>query len=212
VLLCADFWSAYEGMPPSSSSEELQRGVVESHGGSVQPELNFGASDFSEYWQMPDFDPPPAASQVAEKPPSGKGKLLGINKLLPILPASAAELPNFSSTYVTASETHVTALTITCSRSEDGAKTVQAALMNYAGGKLHQEVMSGTWKPCTEDCKQDSCVQCSARRQQPQRKVAKGSRSGFVFVFLLGAVSALIWFLLLRGTWRIAQTMYNVIL
>jgi hypothetical protein len=214
--LGADVWSSYEGMPPSSSSDEdLQRAVIESQGGTSEPELNFAstASDFpAHYWQMPDFDPPPAASQVAEKPSSGKGKLSGINKLLPILPASAAELPNFSSTYVTASDTHVTAFTITCSCSENGAKTVQAAVMNYAGGKLHQEVMSGTWKPCIEDCKQDSCVQCSARRQQPQRKVAKGSRSGFVFVFLLGAVSALIWFLLLRGTWRIAQTMYNVIL
>ena len=199
-------------MPPPSSSEDLQRAVVRSQDGTSQLELNFSSSapDFpAYYWQMPDFDPPPAP-QVAEKS-SGKEKLSGINKLLPILPASAAELPNFSSTYVTASDTHVTAFTITCSCSENGAKTVQAAVMNYAGGKLHQEVMSGTWKPCTEDCKQDSCVQCRSRRQ-PQRKVAKGSRSGFVIVFLLGAVSALIWFLLLRGTWRIAQTIFNVIM
>ncbi|KAG0583714.1 hypothetical protein KC19_3G157600 [Ceratodon purpureus] len=204
VVPDSDFWSNYEGMPPSSSSED-QGGNFQ-----LQPELNF-SSGASPGYSWPDFDPPPASPQVAEKP-TEKGKFLGINRLLPILPASAAELPNFSSTYVTASETHVTALTITCSCSENGAKTVQAALMNYTGGKLHQEVMSGTWKPCTEDCKQDSCVQCSARRQQPQRKVAKGSRSGFVFVFLLGAVSALIWFLLLRGTWRVAQTMFNAIM
>jgi hypothetical protein len=214
VVPDSDIWSTYEGMPPSSSNEDLQRAVVGSQAGTSQPELNFPstAPDLPpHYWQMPNFDPPPASSQV-DKKPFGKGKLSGINKLLPILPASAAELPNFSSTYVTASDTHLTAFTITCSCSENGAKTVQAAVMNYAGGKLHQEVMSGTWKPCTEDCKQDSCVQCTARRQQPQRKVAKGSRSGFVYVFLLGTVSALIWFFLLRGTWQIAQTMYNVIL
>ncbi|KAG0583722.1 hypothetical protein KC19_3G158200 [Ceratodon purpureus] len=214
VVPDSDIWSTYEGMPSSLSSEDLQRAVVGSQAETSQPEFSFPspAPDFpAHYWEMPDLVPPPTSSQIAEKP-AGKGKLSALNKLLPILPASAAELPNFSSTYVTASDTHVTAFTITCSCSENGAKTVQAAVMNYAGGKLHQEVMSGTWKPCTEDCKQDSCVQCSARRQQPQRKVAKGSRSGFVFVFLLGAVSALIWFLLLRGTWRIAQTMYSVIL
>ena len=198
-------------MLPSSSSEDPQRAVIESQGGTLQPELNFssGASDFSSGFSWPDFDPP-APSQVAEKP-SGKGKFLGINKLMPILQASAAELPSFSSTYVTASDTQLTALTITCSCTENGAKTVQAALMNYTGGKLHQEVMSGTWKPCTEDCKQDSCVQCRSRRQ-PQRKVAKGSMSGFVFVFLLGVISALIWYFLLRGSWQIAKTIYKVIM
>lgn len=206
-------------MLPSSepSGEDLQRdGSVPSESNvASSPELDFPGSY---YWQMPDFVPPPDSKQQKlqqpQQPSSSGGKLSAkINKLLPILPASAAELPSFSRTYVNASDTHVTAFTITCSCSENGAKTVQAAVMNYAGGKLHQEVMQGTWKPCTEgDCKQDSCVQCKVRRQQPPRKVARGSWSGFVFVFFLGVVSALIWFLLLRGTWRIAQTMYNVVL
>jgi hypothetical protein len=209
-----DFWSPwpnFDGAQPSSSGEDAQPGAVQSLDGSLPPEFNsasLAAEASADQWQIPDFVPP-ALPQDPEKP---SGKLSRLNRLLPILPASAAELPSFSSTYVTASDTQVTALTITCSCSENGSKTLQAAVMNYAGGKLHQGVMTGTVKPCSEDCKQESCVQCSSKRPPHQRKVAKGSRSGFVFVFLLGVVSALIWFFLLRGTWRIAQTMFKVIL
>ncbi|CAM6032652.1 unnamed protein product [Sphagnum compactum] len=48
------------------------------------------------------------------------------------------------------------------------------------------------------NCKQLACGTCSAKRS-PTRQLAKGSKSGFVFVFLLGAVSALCWFFMLRG-------------
>ncbi|CAK9233014.1 unnamed protein product [Sphagnum jensenii] len=48
------------------------------------------------------------------------------------------------------------------------------------------------------NCKQLACGTCSVKRS-PTRQLAKGSKSGFVFVFLLGAVSALCWFFMLRG-------------
>jgi hypothetical protein len=208
----------YTGMIPTSDStsrEDLQGAMVPTE---TSAELDFPGSY---YWEMPaDFAPPDSKPQKQQPSSSTAGGKLSsaINSLLPILPASAAELPSFSRTYVNASDTHVTTFTITCSCSETGAKTVQAAVTNFAGGKLHQEVVKGTWKPCTDgDCTQGStCAQCNPKKplqqQQRNKPVAKGSRSGFVFVFLLGIVSAVIWFLLLRGTWRIAQTMYNVVL
>jgi len=207
-----DFFSNYEGMLPSSSSREDPQRAVD---GSLPSKLDVSSPaaelDFpaSYYWQMPDFVPPAPPDSKQKQPSSGKLSA-ALDKLLPILPASAAEMPSFSRTFVKASDTHVTTFTITCSSSENGAKTVQAAVVNYGGGKLQQEVMS--WKPCTaENCKEECCLR--RPQQQPlQRKVAKGSWSGFGFVFLLGVVSALIWFLLLRGTWRIAQTVINVVL
>lgn len=207
-----DFFTNYEGMLPSTSSREDPQRAVD---GSLLSELDVPSPaaelDFpaSYYWQMPDFVPPAPPDSKQKQASSGKLSS-ALNKLLPILPASAAEMPSFSRTFVKASDTHVTTFTITCSSSENGAKTVQAAVVNYGGGKLQQEVMS--WKPCTaENCKEECCLR-RPQQQQLQRKVAKGSWSGFGFVFLLGVVSALFWFLLLRGTWRIAQTMINVVL
>jgi hypothetical protein len=207
------FLTSEENFAPRLSLPDPQRAGVHHHRGSLQPDVIPPlAADSTYSWQQPDLSPPPPLKTLKPAADSSKSsKLSGINSFMPILPASAAELPGFSSTYVTATETHLTAFTITCLRSEDGAKHVQAAVTDYAGGKVHQEVVSGTWTPCTDDCKQQGCAQCGLRRR-PQRQVTKGSRSGYVFVFLLGAVSALVWFLLLRGTWRVAQHMYNTIL
>ena len=207
------FLTSEENHAPQSSLPDPQGAGAHRHGGNLQadvvPPL---AIESTQSWQQPDSSPPPPLKSLKSVADSSKSsKSSGINNFMPILPASAAELPSFSSTYVTATETHLTVFTVTCMRSEDGAKHVQAAVTDYAGGKVHQEVLSGTWKPCTADCKQAACDQCGPRRQ-PQRQMIKGSRSGYVFVFLLGAVSALFWFLLLRGTWRVAQHMYNLIL
>ncbi|CAM6037522.1 unnamed protein product [Sphagnum compactum] len=102
------------------------------------------------------------ASEQTSKGLEGFFHLLGS---FPTLPASAAECsqagvasPSFSSISVTATDTHLTTFTITCSRSNQGTQ--------------------------------------------------HGSNSGFVFVFLLGAVSALCWFLLLRGIWRVLFERY----
>jgi hypothetical protein len=142
----------------------------------------------------------------------------------PALPASAAEYSqaraassSFSSISVTATDAHLTTFTITCSCSNKGMKRVHAAVTSghaaaAAGTKLYKGVITtGSHKPCRGDCKQLSCVSCSGQTL-PTRRLVRGSSSGFVFVFLLGAVSALCWFLLLRGVWRVVHLMCDAIL
>jgi hypothetical protein len=140
----------------------------------------------------------------------------------PALPASAAEYSqagaassSFSSISVTATDAHLTTFTITCSCSNKGMKRVHAAVTSghaAAGTKLYKGVITtGSHKPCRGDCKQLSCVSCSGQTL-PTRQLVRGSNSGFVFVFLLGAVSALCWFLLLRGVWRVVHLMCDAIL
>ncbi|CAM6002826.1 unnamed protein product, partial [Sphagnum balticum] len=66
---------------------------------------------------------------------------------------------------------------------------------------------AGVASPSVSSISELSCVTCSSSQQQlPTRQLVKGSNSGFVFVFLLGAVSALCWFLLLRGIWRVVHS------
>jgi hypothetical protein len=142
----------------------------------------------------------------------------------PALPASAAEYSqagaassSFSSISVTATDAHLTTFTITCSCSNKGMKRVHAAVTSghaaaAAGTKLYKDIITTELhKPCTGDCKQVSCVSCSGQTL-PTRRLVRGSNSGFVFVFLLGAVSALCWFLLLRGVWRVVHLMCDAIL
>ncbi|CAK9878406.1 unnamed protein product [Sphagnum jensenii] len=138
----------------------------------------------------------------------------------PALPALAAEYSqdgaassSFSSIRVTATDAHLTTFTITCSCSNKGMKHVHAAVTSghaadAAGTKLYKGVITtGSHKPCRGDCKQLSCVSCSGQTL-PTRQLVRGSNSGFVFVFLLGAVSALCWFLLLRVTSKIVGVVY----
>ncbi|CAM6009622.1 unnamed protein product [Sphagnum balticum] len=140
----------------------------------------------------------------------------------PAPPASAAEYsqagtanPRFSSISVTATDAHLTTFTITCLRSNEGTQRVQAAVTSghaaAVGGELYKNVVTKSGDQCKGDCKQLQCVTCSMQRA-PTRQLVKGSRSGFVFVFLLGAVSALCWFFLLRGMWRVVHHMFSVIL
>jgi hypothetical protein len=152
-------------------------------------------------------------------------RLEGLFHLLgsfPAPPASAAEYsqagtanPRFSSISVTATDAHLTTFTITCSRSNEGTQRVQAAVTSghaaAVGGELYKNVVTKSGDQCKGDCKQLQCVTCSMQRA-PTRQLVKGSRSGFVFVFLLGAVSALCWFFLLRGMWRVVHHMFSVIL
>ncbi|CAM6036907.1 unnamed protein product [Sphagnum compactum] len=152
-------------------------------------------------------------------------RLEGLFHLLgsfPAPPASAAEYsqagtanPRFSSISVTATDAHLTTFTITCSRSNEGTQRVQAAVTSghaaAVGGELNKNVVTKSGDQCKGDCKQLQCVTCSMQRA-PTRQLVKGSRSGFVFVFLLGAVSALCWFFLLRGMWRVVHHMFSVIL
>ncbi|CAM6079463.1 unnamed protein product [Sphagnum tenellum] len=161
------------------------------------------------------------ASEQTSKGLEGFFHLLGS---FPTLPASAAECsqagvtsPSVSSISVTATDAHLTTFTITCSRSNQATQHVQAAVTTghaaATGGRLYKDIITGSWEPCKEDCQELSCVTCSSSQQQlPTRQLVKGSNSGFVFVFLLGAVSALCWFLLLRGIWRVVHSVYSVVL
>jgi hypothetical protein len=153
-----------------------------------------------------------------------KKRLEGLFNLLgsfPTPPASAAEYSqagaassSFSSISVTATDSHLTTFTITCSCSNQGTQQAQVAVTSghpTAGGKCDKDILTRPQQPCKGDCKQLACGTGSAKRS-PTRQLAKGSKSGFVFVFLLGAVSALCWFLMLRGMWWAVHRTYSVIL
>jgi hypothetical protein len=167
-----------------------------------------------------DTGPPDASEQNSKR----LEVLLHMLGSFPALPASAAEYSqaraassSFSSISVTATDAHLTTFTITCSCSNKGMKHVHAAVTSghaadAAGTKLYKGIITtGSHKPCRGDCKQLSCVSCSGQTL-PTRRLVRGSNSGFVFVFLLGAVSALCWFLLLRGVWRVVHLMSDAIL
>jgi hypothetical protein len=171
----------------------------------------------------------PVSPETSDTGPDGSEQnskrlevLLHMLGSFPALPASAAEYSqagaassSFSSISVTATDAHLTTFTITCSCSNKGMKRVHAAVTSghaAAGTKLYKGVITtGSHKPCRGDCKQLSCVSCSGQTL-PTRRLVRGSNSGFVFVFLLGAVSALCWFLLLRGVWRVVHLMCDAIL
>ncbi|CAM6113247.1 unnamed protein product [Calypogeia fissa] len=173
---------------------------------------------------------PPGSSSSTSEVPSEEGKplskpLVGLLKLLgslPALPASAAECApdmkplhtngGVSSTY---SSILVSAVTVTCTSSADGAQKVQTAvtdcrLQGDAKG-VYQQVVSGSLQSEGSDMLKPLCANCdtAAGSVDLQRRVARGSNSGFVFVFVLGAVSALCWFLLIRLTWRLARHVFT---
>lgn len=148
-----------------------------------------------------------SSTQGPSKPVTGLMKLLGS---LPVLPASAAECPP--------DMIHLSAVTVTCTSSVDGGQKVQGAVIDcrLQGDcqGVYQQVVSASWQtiPAEEagskqgsDSQQPICANCdtAATSGVLQRRVARVSNSGFVFVFVLGAVSALCWYLLFRGMWRI---------
>ncbi|BBN09808.1 protein MpNAC4 [Marchantia polymorpha subsp. ruderalis] len=137
---------------------------------------------------------------------------------IPALPASAAEFPpdhkishlgelspSYNSIHVSA------AVTVTCTRSADGKQQVQTAVTDCYGdseGVYEQEVFN-SWQSITDG---KGAVQQGSEKQthtvvgtRTQRRVVRGSNSGFVFVFVLGVASTLMWFLAAQGTYRIAR-------
>eukprot|EP01018_Ginkgo_biloba_P031894 Gb_28016 [translate_table: standard] len=126
---------------------------------------------------------------------------------IPTLPASAAEyplksesltrLPSFGSIHVRAANACVTAVTVTCTcskRLED--KTIDAAgdLVCSCSSGVAYDIMQQSFMANGPVI---SSVGLKSSNSGPsERKTTRSTRNGFLFVFFLGAVSALMWILI----------------
>lgn len=144
-----------------------------------------------------------------------------------------AAAAGFGSIHVTATSSQVTAVTFSCSCSSgEDLQVALASCFSHGNGDVvySRRAAAGAWNSvkfpheCSEDWKrvtkmvedpQSSTCTCGSPEAREgcksplggPRKGVKGATSGFVFVFLLGAVSALCWFLMLRGLWRLGRQM-----
>ncbi|KAL2632135.1 hypothetical protein R1flu_016821 [Riccia fluitans] len=150
---------------------------------------------------------------------------------IPALPASASEVPEFTSEKTTKGKTshlsdvvptsyesiHVSAVTVTCTRSADGKQQVQTAVADCYGDSqgVYQQVVAGTWQSLPGEkgsvmqqqgqLEKQTRTTTSGVTNMQKRVVARGSNSGFVFVFALGVLSCLLYLLVAQGVYRITR-------
>ncbi|KAH9303018.1 hypothetical protein KI387_014601, partial [Taxus chinensis] len=134
---------------------------------------------------------------------------------VPTHPASAAEYSSikgplckqrsFSSIHVRAANAHVTAVSVTCTCSKGLVNKRDGAtkdLLCTCSSDVAYEIMQGS---LLGNGPVISTVGFESNKSEPsQRKIVRKTRSGFLFVFFLGAVSALVWILMLGATVKFA--------
>ncbi|KAL3690108.1 hypothetical protein R1sor_016417 [Riccia sorocarpa] len=225
--------------PGSSSSLSSSR--APSQGSSMPRSeglSNNGGASFANSQSQGGPSPPPASSQsmsfdektLTEEVMLSKPLVASILKYLgaiPALPASASEvLPEFNasekplkgeasslSEVMPASydSIHVSAVTVTCTRSADGKQQVQTAVTDCYGDSqgVYQQVVAGTWQSIPgskqEQLEKQTQTTTAGVNGMQRRVVARGSNSGFVFVFVLGVLSCLLYLLVAQGVYRIAR-------
>uniref|UniRef100_A0A0D6R7A1 NAC domain-containing protein n=1 Tax=Araucaria cunninghamii TaxID=56994 RepID=A0A0D6R7A1_ARACU len=143
---------------------------------------------------------------------------------IPTLPASASEYPSkkkslskqesFSSIHVRAANTHVTAVTVTstCSKSlEEKTNGVTKDLVcNCSSSDVAYEITKGS---CEAKGPVLGAVGFkSTNSELSNRKAVRKTQSGFVFVFFLGAISALVWILILGAFAKFGKYLFKLIL
>uniref|UniRef100_A0A0C9RRN2 TSA: Wollemia nobilis Ref_Wollemi_Transcript_18804_3021 transcribed RNA sequence n=1 Tax=Wollemia nobilis TaxID=56998 RepID=A0A0C9RRN2_9CONI len=140
---------------------------------------------------------------------------------IPTLPASASEYPSkkkslskqesFSSIHV---NTHVTAVTVTstCSKSLEEKKNglTKDLVCNCSSSDVAYEIMKGS---CEAKGPVLGAVGFkSTNSELLNKKAVRKTQSGFVFVFFLGAISALMWILILGAFAKFGKYLVKSIL
>ncbi|TJX41875.1 hypothetical protein E8P77_31235, partial [Soehngenia saccharolytica] len=130
---------------------------------------------------------------------------------VPTRPASAAEYPSkngslskqrsFGSIHVRAANAHVTALTVTCTcpkSTETKGESATSDSLCSCSSDVAYEIMQGSF--ITNGPVKRTVGFESNKSEICQRNTVRKSRSGFIFVFFLGAISALMWILMIGAT------------
>lgn len=163
--------------------------------------------------------------QKGNESPSGLLSRVVNNMLgsVPTLPASAAEFPSkngslskqrsFSSIHVTAANAHVTAVTVTCTcpkSTENKGESATKDLLCSCSSNVAYEIMQGSFMA---NGPVRSTVGFESNKSEiSQRNTVRKSRNGFVFVFFLGAVSAIMWILMIGATFKFGRSLWRLIL
>eukprot|EP01018_Ginkgo_biloba_P012370 Gb_05670 [translate_table: standard] len=133
---------------------------------------------------------------------------------IPALPASAAEypfkskslsrLPSFSSIRVTVGSAHVTAVTLTCACSKGLRHKIENASGDLACTctcGVAYDLMKGSFV-ASEPAIGFKSASCPA-----EKKTARSSQTGLLFVFFLGAISAFMWLFIVGATFMLGRYM-----
>ncbi|XP_057814928.2 NAC domain-containing protein 78 [Cryptomeria japonica] len=137
---------------------------------------------------------------------------------VPTLPASAAEYPSKNgslskhSIHVRAANAQITALTVTCtcpkSTESKGESATKDSLCSCSSDVAY-EIMQGSFM-ANGPVKGTAGFE-SNKSEIPQRNTVRKSRSGFLFVFFLGAFSALMWILMIGATFKFSRSLWRKI-
>lgn len=169
-----------------------------------------------------------------ESTPGSLSRFINILGSIDSLPASAAEYPskkgslskppNFGSIHVRAANAHVTAVTVacTCSNNLEHKKGDACTCSNNLEHKKGDATGSCT---CSSDVSYgivkgsflanssvSSPVDLKSNISKPSEKPAVRNTRGFVFVFFLGAISALVWLLMLGATIKFGGCIFKLLL
>lgn len=133
---------------------------------------------------------------------------------VPTLPASAAEYPSKNGRiHVTTANAHITALTVTCtcpkSTESKGESATKDSLCSCISDVAY-ETMQGSLM-ANRPVKGTVGGIESNKSEISQRNTVRKSRSGFLFVFFLGAFSALMWILMIGATFKFSRSLWRKI-
>jgi len=155
-----------------------------------------------------------------ESPPSSLSRFINILGSIDSLPASAAEYPSkkgslskqpsFGSIHLRAANAHLTAVTVTCTCSNNlEHKKGDATGSCTCSSDVSYGMMKGS---LLANRSVISPVGLKSNISKPSEKTSVRNTRGFIFVFLLGAISALVWLLMLGATVKFGRYLYRLIL
>eukprot|EP00252_Welwitschia_mirabilis_P020251 TRINITY_DN4923_c0_g1_i1.p1 TRINITY_DN4923_c0_g1~~TRINITY_DN4923_c0_g1_i1.p1 ORF type:complete len:285 (-),score=61.98 TRINITY_DN4923_c0_g1_i1:253-1035(-) len=154
-------------------------------------------------------------------------KFVNMLESIPSLPASASEYPrvkkslnkqtSFGSIHVRTANNHVTSVTVTCACSkelkhntDDGIKVCACSpdVACKCASNVTCEVVKGALMSNASN-KEDVSITPSS---SAGKRGASSNRSAFLFIFFLGAISAMVWVFLLGVSFRLGRYIYRLVL
>eukprot|EP00252_Welwitschia_mirabilis_P028118 TRINITY_DN99_c0_g2_i1.p1 TRINITY_DN99_c0_g2~~TRINITY_DN99_c0_g2_i1.p1 ORF type:complete len:648 (-),score=123.76 TRINITY_DN99_c0_g2_i1:423-2366(-) len=155
-------------------------------------------------------------NQCNEFSSASLSKFLDMLESYPSLPASASEYPtkknlnkqtSFGSISVRTTNNHVTAVTLTCTcRSELKCKEGMTNICSCSSGVACEIVGGSVVSNVPLNIKGPVSDLSSSRK-----KGTSGNMNAFLFIFFLGAISAMVWVLLLGVIFKFSKHIYGIV-